>query len=1715
MEKLNRLNHSKLNFSCNAGTANVNIFNGNLSFLTNDLSLGLNSYNLQIYHVYDNQQIDNYNSKMGNNWKLNIQQYLIKSDTKDTNGNIIYKYIDESSFIHFFEKYSNEDSYDLYYDTLGTNLILYIKDEYAFIKDKQDNILYFDSNPIRKNLISITSGVNESIKKIIKYENDKIISFYDNRLPSRKIDFFYNEDDLLEKLFCPNNGKTINYFYDDKLNLISIKESISSIKKFSTAFAYQNKLLTVATDIESNSSLKFIYDKNNRVINVINGLAKADFIYSEPLDALFCGNHICNTNNYCGQKEKKFLGISINEDNFQDKEILNNINYSNNNTIIKNEKGIKTIYFFNKNGYTTSILEKDNTGYRTLFKQTGLNLPTLGQGTKINNSHSVSFNHDYIFSQDDNYSFRKYIKKDKNKDNLDYTISFWVKTNEDSNITVSLLLDYYFVTSEKFYNESKSSCKIFLDSTANNSWQYITIPFSIKNEKFIANNQLSSFYFNKLVSLNFENSTKPIEISNINISANCVPNIKLLDLTNDKNYLDLINVKKVIIIRDNNLSYTKEINNNFFFNENDISQIGYDLCLSKKLNKNYFTLTYNSGTKKLSKIKELYFVRYDTKIKFDCITSNDTLFDNNILYQPSYAFSSEPSTGKNRNYSYFGYSFENNNTLKYIFIHNKIFKYSDKAILQKTNETFTWLNKFNNEIKKIDEYNLIYEIFYDLYNNLIKSTTSNSIDDEKFVTIYEYDSNKECLISSYNLLDDNSIFCRKQFNFNPLFDVLVQESNNKEETIYKYNHFFDKLNTVELNVNGLLYGKNTLKYNKNGYLEELSPSENCKYTINYDRFGMEDSFFLNGTLLLTKSYDTNINKTSTTYYHSKDNIEIITTEFDNYGRIKKLDNNGDKLLSLSYEDELSSFKESPSIANIQKKIDYCSNLTYTYTYDKENNLPTEYNIESSDFSLNVKCINNNKLLFQFDNNYLNYEDEIKYDEDNLISPRIIEITNNNSYGNKCSFNYDNLGRLSSRFCENDLPTLSFSYKKGTNLKEKICNSYSYQKSYNSKDIITETNIIEQEYDGNGNITSISEKYNYNNIKNDFFYYEYDDIERLVHEKITGSYSLNRHYYYDFEGNISQIITNDIKETFTYENGRLIKINNDTLFQYDTFGNPISFKSKSPNMTWTRGTLLSKYNDINYIYNADGTIHKKIINNVTTTNYYDGNKLIAQKINNTLIRFFYDLDGIFGFKINTNDKYYFMKDAQGNVTGLYRHSTLIAKYIYDAIGNCLIFDLNGSEITNINHPALINPIRYKSLYYDTDSKFYYLDNRWYDPSIGRFISASSPEKLLSKANIIFGLNLYSLTTKNPLSLIIITNNLSPSLNFYYDGEYKSWWDRYGNLVLFTIGLVLSFATFIFTAVACGLSNAIITLNTLIQITTSSTIAELTLNAVIIGFQSALYGLTYWNELDNYLTSSFIDTLVQNFVSVVFLDFIYFSLINPLCFKEGTLITTKDGLKPIEELTLNDELLSYNQQTNQLEYKKITNIIINKTFTWCHIYIEDEEIICTENHPIFIYSKNQFVAAKDILPNDTILLSNGKTAKIKSVEIEYLNHPETTYNFEVEDFNTYFVSSLQILVHNRCTLGKNMEKAGVVFEEGDDAHHLYPQKFRDKFESLEGIKKLDIDAAENGYKLKSHKHKSGAWKYNNEWKKRLPNIKTIDEARSVMIDLMKTVYDVIIE
>ena len=64
------------------------------------------------------------------------------------------------------------------------------------------------------------------------------------------------------------------------------------------------------------------------------------------------------------------------------------------------------------------------------------------------------------------------------------------------------------------------------------------------------------------------------------------------------------------------------------------------------------------------------------------------------------------------------------------------------------------------------------------------------------------------------------------------------------------------------------------------------------------------------------------------------------------------------------------------------------------------------------------------------------------------------------------------------------------------------------------------------------------------------------------------------------------------------------------------------------------------------------------------------------------------------------------------------------------------------------------------------------------------------------------------------------------------------------------------------------------------------------------------------------------------------------------------------------------------------------------------------------------KGKWIAAKELKISDKLLLANGKYAIIDSIEIEVLKSPEITYNFEVEDFHTYYVGESEILVHNTC-------------------------------------------------------------------------------------------------
>ena len=64
---------------------------------------------------------------------------------------------------------------------------------------------------------------------------------------------------------------------------------------------------------------------------------------------------------------------------------------------------------------------------------------------------------------------------------------------------------------------------------------------------------------------------------------------------------------------------------------------------------------------------------------------------------------------------------------------------------------------------------------------------------------------------------------------------------------------------------------------------------------------------------------------------------------------------------------------------------------------------------------------------------------------------------------------------------------------------------------------------------------------------------------------------------------------------------------------------------------------------------------------------------------------------------------------------------------------------------------INPIRYRSYYYDQETGYYYLNSRYYDSNVGRFISADSIGNLGANEDY-NSLNLYAYCGNNPINRI---------------------------------------------------------------------------------------------------------------------------------------------------------------------------------------------------------------------------------------------------------------------------------------------------------------------------------------------------------------------------
>jgi RHS repeat-associated protein len=226
--------------------------------------------------------------------------------------------------------------------------------------------------------------------------------------------------------------------------------------------------------------------------------------------------------------------------------------------------------------------------------------------------------------------------------------------------------------------------------------------------------------------------------------------------------------------------------------------------------------------------------------------------------------------------------------------------------------------------------------------------------------------------------------------------------------------------------------------------------------------------------------------------------------------------------------------------------------------------------------------------------------------------------------------------------------------------------------------------------------------------------------------------------------------------------------------YDEIGNPLSYYNGTDyTFTWDGRRLVgavSGSKTMSFAYNDEGIRTSKTVNGVTTTYYVNGGQIVAESNNSRTIVYIYNASGAPigmmyrtpSYAANTWDTFWYEKNLQGDIIAIYNASgTKVATYTYtDAWGNFTVSYSNGGASTG----AQYNPFRYRGYYYDADLGMYYLQSRYYDAKICRFISADG---YVSTGQGILGNNMFAYCGNNPVMGYDPTGMWTITFSFGFD------------------------------------------------------------------------------------------------------------------------------------------------------------------------------------------------------------------------------------------------------------------------------------------------------------------------------------------------------------
>ena len=488
---------------------------------------------------------------------------------------------------------------------------------------------------------------------------------------------------------------------------------------------------------------------------------------------------------------------------------------------------------------------------------------------------------------------------------------------------------------------------------------------------------------------------------------------------------------------------------------------------------------------------------------------------------------------------------------------------------------------------------------------------------------------------------------------------------------------------------------------------------------------------------LSYNYDEDYNLTSEVYA----NGQSIRYEYDDNGNLIKQYHNDDTTLYVTYSYNTDN--------ELTEKINTDTGLKYVYDGD---------NVE-------VYKISDNTLVQYYT------QTKTEADEENSVEAKtdVTETHFGSTYSyttknNSISYQYGNNSLAYSAKSNDKSQTVSDSVKlNGTTASE---SKYSYDEN---------GNVLTKSY---GKSTSIANTYDSKNRITSTAYagkttnYTYDVNSQLT--AVSGT-NYSASYAYDSRGNITNKKVNGTSTVFDYStdgwNDKLTSVNASAL-TYDANGNVLTYGDKS--FTWSNGrnleSIIDGNNKYSYTYDENGIRTSKTVNGVTTYYNTKDGVILSQTDGTNTMYFQYDNDNTpVGIVLN-GTQYFYITNQMGDVIGITdTQGNALVQYEYDEWGKIgSITTTNNTDEENTL--ANINPLRYRGYYYDNETGYYYLQSRYYDANLCRFINADDYNYL--DKDIVDGLNLFAYCNNDSVNRFDLDGCYSASKARTYA---DSWWN----------------------------------------------------------------------------------------------------------------------------------------------------------------------------------------------------------------------------------------------------------------------------------------------------------------------------------------------------